>query len=73
LWCRFFSMTMNAQTPDVYVLGIYGVLPKNNAEAQLSRIKLVANIPFKVRDKDNILIGAAVQWISYNVPTNAAF
>jgi len=61
-----FSMTMNAQTPDVLRLE-YMSMPKNNAEAQLSRIKLVANIPFKVRDKDNILIGAEYNGFSYNV------
>ena len=44
-----------AQTPDVFRLE-YMLMPRNTAEAKLSRIKLVANMPIKVGKNDNIIV-----------------
>lgn len=62
----------NAQTPDVIRVE-YMLMPKNTAEAQLSRIKLVANIPIKVREVDNIIIGAEYNGINYSLQREVPF
>ncbi len=56
----------NAQTPDVLRLE-YMLMPRNDAGAKLSRIKLVANMPIKVRDSNNIIIGGEYNRLAYDL------
>lgn len=70
--CSLLSYTTNAQTPDVVRIE-YMTMPKNNADIQLSRMKLVANIPIKVWEKDNIIIGAEYNGFNYNLQQEVAF
>lgn len=56
------------QTPDVIRVE-YMLMPKNNAEVETSRIKLVANIPIPVRDKqDYVVIGGEYNRYNFEVP-----
>jgi len=55
-----------AQTPDVFRIE-YMLMPRNDAGAKLSRIKLVANVPIKVRDSNNIVIGAEYNRLAYDL------
>ncbi|MDO6604812.1 DUF6268 family outer membrane beta-barrel protein [Arenibacter palladensis] len=55
-----------AQTPDVFRLE-YMLMPRNTAEAKLSRIKLVANLPIKVGKNDNIIVGGEYNRIEYDL------
>jgi hypothetical protein len=57
---------MFSQTPDVFRLE-YMLMPENKSEVQLSRIKLVANVPIKVKDSNNIIIGAEYNRIAYDL------
>lgn len=67
LWGSFFFMMAGmAQTPDVF-RAEYMLMPNNAADARLSRIKLVANVPLKVRDSNNIVIGAEYNNIGYTL------
>ena len=61
-----------AQSPDIFRLE-YMLMPKNKAEAELSRYKLVANVPLKVRDTDNIIIGTEYNYLAYDIGDNAPF
>jgi len=61
-----------SQTPDVFRLE-YMLMPENNAEVQLSRIKLVANVPIKVKDSNNIIIGAEYNRIAYDLKRDVTF
>ena len=58
-----------AQTPDVFRLE-YMLMPRNGAGAKLSRIKLVANMPIKVRDSNNIVIGAEYNRLTYDLQSD---
>jgi len=55
-----------AQTPDVFRLE-YMLMPRNTAEAKLSRIKLVANLPIKIGKNDNIIVGGEYNRIAYDL------
>ncbi|MFS4456197.1 DUF6268 family outer membrane beta-barrel protein [Maribacter sp. 2304DJ31-5] len=55
-----------AQTPDVF-RAEYMLLPRNDSGAELSRIKLVANVPIKVRDSSNIVIGGEYNLLAYDL------
>ena len=57
------------QSPDIFRLE-YMVMPKNKAEAELSRYKIVANVPFKVREVDNLIIGTEYNYLSYKIGDN---
>lgn len=57
------------QTPDVFRLE-YMLMPRNDAGAKLSRIKLVANMPIKVSDSNNIVIGSEYNRLAYDLQTN---
>jgi hypothetical protein len=61
-----------AQTPDIFRLE-YMLMPKNNADVQLSRIKLVANMPIQVKDSNNIIIGAEYNRVAYEQDLNLGF
>lgn len=61
-----------AQTPDVFRLE-YTLLPENDAEVQLSRVKLVVNYPITLKDSSNIIIGSEYNRIVYNVGRNLGF
>lgn len=58
-----------AQTPDVFRLE-YMLMPRNDAGAKLSRVKLVANMPIKVRDSNNIVIGGEYNRLAYDLQRN---
>lgn len=70
--CCFIFMTAHAQTPDILRVE-YMVMPENKADVQLSRIKLVANIPIKIREKDNIIIGAEYNGLQYELQREVPF
>lgn len=61
-----------SQTPDVFRLE-YMHMPENDSEVQLARIKLVANVPIKVKDSNNIIIGAEYNRIAYDLKRNVEF
>ncbi|MBD0779103.1 hypothetical protein HPE56_14985 [Maribacter sp. ANRC-HE7] len=61
-----------AQSPDIFRLE-YMIMPKNNADAQLSRYKMVVNVPLKVKDSDNIIIGAEYNYLAYKLGDNEYF
>jgi len=42
-------------------------MPRNTAEAKLSRIKLVANLPIKVGKNDNIIVGGEYNRIAFDL------
>ncbi|WP_140157777.1 MULTISPECIES: DUF6268 family outer membrane beta-barrel protein [Arenibacter] len=60
------SQMAMAQTPDIFRLE-YMLMPRNNADAKLSRIKLVANLPIKVGEEDNIIVGAEYNRITFDL------
>lgn len=64
----FFSFVtyVAAQTPDVFRVE-YMLLPRNDSGAKLSRIKLVANVPLKVKDSSNIIIGGEYNRLAYDL------
>lgn len=61
LWDRGFS-----QTPDV-VRVEYMLMPKNNADAELSRMKLVVNVPIKIGKTDNIVLGSEYNRMAFDL------
>jgi len=61
--CAFFTGQVAAQSPDIFRLE-YMLMPKNKADAQLSRFKLVANAPIKIRETDNIILGVEYNYLS---------
>ena len=61
-----------AQSPDIFRLE-FMLMPKNKAEAELSRYKLVANIPLKVRETDNIIVGAEYNYLAYKLGDTGFF
>ncbi len=66
------SLYCSAQTPDIF-RAEYMLMPKNASEAQLSRIKLVANLPIKVKDSNAIIIGGEYNRLVYDLPLNNPF
>lgn len=48
-------------------------MPKNNADAELYRFKIVANVPIKVRETDNIIIGAEYNYLKHKMGEEAPF
>jgi hypothetical protein len=46
------------------------MMPRNDAGAKLARLKLVVNIPIKVRDSNNIIIGAEYNNLAYDLQRN---
>lgn len=61
--CAFFTGQVAAQSPDIFRLE-YMLMPKNKTDAQLSRFKLVANAPIKIRETDNIILGVEYNYLS---------
>ncbi len=56
------------QTPDVFRVE-YMLMPRNRADVETSRIKLVANFPIPVRNKkDYIVIGGEYNRYNFEVP-----
>jgi len=72
LFYVFFTGHVVAQSPDIFRLE-YMLMPKNKADAELSRFKLVANVPLKVRKSDNIIIGAEYNYLAYDMGDNTPF
>jgi long-subunit fatty acid transport protein len=68
----FFTEQVTAQSPDIFRLE-YMLMPKNKADAELSRIKLVANVPLKVKESDNIILGAEYNYLSQEFGDNSSF
>jgi hypothetical protein len=62
----FFILPVMAQTPDVFRVE-YMLMPRNDSGAKLSRIKLVANVPFKVKDSSNFIIGGEYNRLAYDL------
>ncbi|MBM1106361.1 hypothetical protein JQC67_09455 [Aurantibacter crassamenti] len=58
-----------AQTPDVF-RAEYMFMPRNDAGAELSRIKLVANVPIKLKDSHNLIIGSEYNRLAYDLQRN---
>lgn len=61
LWGIGFS-----QTPDI-VRVEYMLMPRNDADAKLSRIKLVVNVPIKVGKSDNIILGSEYNRMAFDL------
>lgn len=61
--CACFTGQVAAQSPDIFRLE-YMLMPKNKTDAQLSRFKLVANAPIKIRETDNIILGVEYNYLS---------
>lgn len=55
-----------AQTPDVLRLE-YMYMPRNDQEAQLTRLKFVANIPITLGNGDNLVIGSEYNRLNFDV------
>ncbi|MRI02025.1 hypothetical protein GH721_15885 [Kriegella sp. EG-1] len=55
-----------AQTPDVF-RAEYMLMPRNDAGAKLSRIKLVTNVPIKLKDSHNLVIGGEYNRLTYDL------
>ena len=72
LLCTFFTGHVAAQSPDIFRIE-YMIMPKNKADAELSRFKLVANVPIKVRESDNIVLGAEYNYLSQEFGDNSSF
>ena len=70
-WVFSFSSVFG-QSPDIFRLE-YMLMPKNRAEAKLSRAKLVVNAPFKAGTKDNIIVGAEYNYLTYEIGEVAPF
>ncbi|SHI48330.1 hypothetical protein SAMN04487911_102209 [Arenibacter nanhaiticus] len=66
------SVTGVAQTPDVFRLE-YMLMPKNDAEAKLSRLKLVFNMPVKVRESDLVILGSEYNMMNYDLLRETSF
>ncbi|MBT9190002.1 MULTISPECIES: DUF6268 family outer membrane beta-barrel protein [Zobellia] len=60
------------QTPDVVRLE-YMMMPRNNSDAELSRMKLLVNVPIKVKDSNNLVIGAEYNRLAYNLARELPF
>ncbi|NNE77470.1 MAG: hypothetical protein HKN31_10405 [Pricia sp.] len=61
-----------AQTPDIFRVE-YMIMPKNNSDAELSRIKLLANVPLSVKDSDNVVIGGEYNRLAYDLQRDLPF
>ncbi|MDB2606517.1 DUF6268 family outer membrane beta-barrel protein [Zobellia sp.] len=48
-------------------------MPKNNSDAELSRMKVLVNVPIKVRDSNNLVIGAEYNRLAYNLERDLPF
>ncbi|TFG78491.1 MAG: hypothetical protein E4H26_02280 [Flavobacteriales bacterium] len=48
-------------------------MPKNEAETSLSRIRLLVNLPIKVKDSNAIIIGSEYNRLRYDLPKNNPF
>lgn len=66
LWLLGSLYTTMAQTPDVFRLE-YMLMPRNNAGAELGRVKLVANIPIKVSDSSFVVVGSEYNRLAYDL------
>lgn len=55
-----------AQTPDIFRLE-YMLMPRNDSGAKISRIKLVGNLPIKVKDSNNIIVGGEYNRLAYDL------
>lgn len=60
------------QTPDV-IRSEYMLMPKNKSDAKLSRFKLLVNLPIKIRDSNNLVIGAEYNRLAYNLRKGLPF
>lgn len=68
----FGTKQLFAQSPDIFRLE-YMLMPKNKAEAKLTRIKLVANVPLKIGGTDNLIIGSEYNYLEYEIGENTNF
>ncbi len=49
------------------------MMPKNNSDAELSRMKLLINVPITVKDSNNLVIGAEYNRLAYNLQRELPF
>ncbi len=71
--CLFFMAFFGfSQTPDIFRVE-YTLIPENSAEVQLSIAKLVTNIPIRLKDSSNIVIGGEYNRIAYEINRNVDF
>lgn len=61
-----------SQTPDVFRLE-YMLMPENSNQVELSRVKLLANIPIKLKDSNNLIVGAEYNRLAYNLQRDVQF
>lgn len=57
---------MGAQTPDI-IRAEYMIMPRNDGGSKLDRMKFVVNIPIKVSDSNNIVIGSEYNRLGYSL------
>ncbi len=72
LICAFFTLQVAAQSPDIFRLE-YMMMPNNKVDTELSRFKLVANVPIKIRETDNIILGGEYNYLSQEFGDNRPF
>ncbi|MBT8299110.1 MAG: hypothetical protein KJO52_12320 [Maribacter sp.] len=69
LLCAFFTVQVTSQSPDIFRIE-YMLMPKNKAAVEFTRFKILANVPIKVREKDNIIIGGEYNYLSQEFGEN---
>ncbi|WP_194552482.1 DUF6268 family outer membrane beta-barrel protein [Zobellia nedashkovskayae] len=69
LLCSFVGLS---QTPDI-VRAEYMMMPRNGSDAELSRMKLLVNVPIKVQDSNNLVIGVEYNRLAYNLQRELPF
>lgn len=62
----------NGQTPDI-LRAEYMLMPQNNSDAQLSRMKLLVNFPIFVGDSNNIVVGSEYNRLAYDLQKELPF
>ncbi|MBU2947109.1 DUF6268 family outer membrane beta-barrel protein [Zobellia uliginosa] len=61
-----------SQTPDV-VRAEYMMMPKNGSDAELSRMKLLVNVPITIKDSNNLVLGAEYNRLAYHLKKELPF
>jgi len=64
--CFVWTIACLAQTPDIF-RAEYMMMPRNDHDAKLSRLKLVANVPITLKDSNSIIIGGEYNRLSYGL------
>jgi len=67
--CLFFTVQLSSQSPDIFRVE-YTLMPKNKADVEFTRFKLLTNVPIKIREVDNIIIGGEYNYLSQEFGEN---